>query len=131
MDRSLSSLGTLDMKTGAAVFFKDISMGLSVKMSSLMSSTIAKLQAIALAFECVPFSCSIDLFLDSQAILDAYKSELELVHLDFRNLMDHLHADIDWLRLSLVWYPNSHMAAGFTSKQTAGFWTYFMKALHY
>ncbi|KAG9291100.1 hypothetical protein G9A89_012972 [Geosiphon pyriformis] len=30
-----------------------------------------------------------------------------------------LHADIDWPRSSLVWHPDSHLAAGFTSVQTA------------
>ncbi|KAG9295823.1 hypothetical protein G9A89_009052 [Geosiphon pyriformis] len=44
---------------------------------------------------------------------------------------DSLHTDIDWFRLSLVWHPDFHMAAGFTSKRTAGFWTYFIKALHH
>ncbi|KAG9295879.1 hypothetical protein G9A89_006618 [Geosiphon pyriformis] len=42
-----------------------------------------------------------------------------------------LHADIDWLRSSLMWHPNFHMAIGFTSIRTAGFRTYFMKAFHY
>ncbi|KAG9305500.1 hypothetical protein G9A89_006470 [Geosiphon pyriformis] len=46
-------------------------------------------------------------------------------------VIDSLHADIDWFRSSLVWHPDSHMAAGFISKQTAGFQTYFMKALHF
>ncbi|KAG9298224.1 hypothetical protein G9A89_002712 [Geosiphon pyriformis] len=44
---------------------------------------------------------------------------------------DCLRTDIDWLRFSLVWHPNSHMATGFTSIRMAGFHTYFMKALHY
>ncbi|KAG9305874.1 hypothetical protein G9A89_016526 [Geosiphon pyriformis] len=44
---------------------------------------------------------------------------------------DCLHADIDWLRSSLVWHPDSHMVTGFTSIRVAGFHTYFMKALHY
>ncbi|KAG9290749.1 hypothetical protein G9A89_011712 [Geosiphon pyriformis] len=42
-----------------------------------------------------------------------------------------LHADIDWLRSFLVWHPDFHMVTGFTSVQTAGFCTYFMKVLHY
>ncbi|KAG9291835.1 hypothetical protein G9A89_012120 [Geosiphon pyriformis] len=199
MDGFLSSLELVDMKTGAA--------------------------AIALALECVPPSCSINLFSDSQAALDACKLELNLVYLDFRNwywikhyhimniihhknlnvnwckvkghlgvsgnkhadklaravalsswnllyfiskhylrvggaaisgnskhfvwnvfqsvycthweigsglwmVMDSLCVDIDWFRSLLVWHPDSYMAVGFTSKWTAGFWTYFMKALH-
>ncbi|KAG9307300.1 hypothetical protein G9A89_017128 [Geosiphon pyriformis] len=43
---------------------------------------------------------------------------------------DGLCADINWSKSSLVWHPNSHLAAGFTSVRTAGFQTYFMKAFH-
>ncbi|KAG9291845.1 hypothetical protein G9A89_012130 [Geosiphon pyriformis] len=225
-DGSLSDLGTVNIKAGAAVFFEDISMGLGVGVSSLMSSTLTELQAIALALECVPSFCSVDLFLDSQAALNACRLQMELVCPDFRNQcwIEHHHivnvihhknlkvnwckvkrhlgvlgneqanklaraaafsgwhlphsvderylrsgraaisgnsrhfvrdifqsvhhahweiscgmgvvvnslcTDIDWFRSSLVWHLDSYMAAGFTSKWTAGFWTYFMKALHY
>ncbi|KAG9286579.1 hypothetical protein G9A89_005347 [Geosiphon pyriformis] len=172
---SLSNLGTVDMKTGTAVFFENIDMGLGVEVSGLMSSTLTELMAIALALECIPSSYSGNLFLDSQTALDACKLEMELVkehsgvsgneqadklarttalsgwHLPhFVNecylrgggaaisvscgigvVTNSLRTDIDWFRLSLVWDPDSHMAAGFTSKQTAGLWTYFMKALHH
>ncbi|KAG9302176.1 hypothetical protein G9A89_020610 [Geosiphon pyriformis] len=46
-----------------------------------------------------------------------------------RVMMGSLRADINWYRSSLVWHPDSHLAAGFTSMQTAGFQTYFMKLL--
>ncbi|KAG9305255.1 hypothetical protein G9A89_001517 [Geosiphon pyriformis] len=46
-------------------------------------------------------------------------------------VVDSLHTDIDCFRSSLVWHLDSHMAAGFTSKRTAGFQTYFMKALYH
>ncbi|KAG9300040.1 hypothetical protein G9A89_018317 [Geosiphon pyriformis] len=42
----------------------------------------------------------------------------------------NLHANIDWLRSFLVWHPDSHLALGFTSAQTAGFQMYFIKAFH-
>ncbi|KAG9294506.1 hypothetical protein G9A89_009353 [Geosiphon pyriformis] len=42
-----------------------------------------------------------------------------------------LCGDINWSRSSLMWHPNSHMAAGSTSAQTAGLRTYFIKALHH
>ncbi|KAG9288279.1 hypothetical protein G9A89_021310 [Geosiphon pyriformis] len=225
-DESLSNLGTVDMKTGAAVFFEDIGMGLGVGVSGLMSSTLTELKAIALALECIPSFRSIDLFSDSQTALDACKLEMELVCPDFRNwcwieychIVNIIHCknlkvnwckvkehsgvsgnewanklaktaalsgwhlphsvnecylrgggaaissnsrhfvrdvfrsvhcahweiscgtgvvagslctNIDWFKLLLVWHPDSHMAAGFTSKWTAGFRTYFMKALHH
>ncbi|KAG9287246.1 hypothetical protein G9A89_008876 [Geosiphon pyriformis] len=79
MDGSLSGLGTVNMRAGAAVFFEDINLGLGVGVSGLVSSTLTELQAIALVLECVPFSRSIDLFSDSQTALDACRSESSLV----------------------------------------------------
>ncbi|KAG9288345.1 hypothetical protein G9A89_021376 [Geosiphon pyriformis] len=223
---SLSNLGTVDMLAGAAVFFENIDLGLGVRVSGLVSFTLAELQAIALALECVLSSHSVDLFSDSQVAIDAYRSESLLAGPDFKNCcwierrhitnvihcknldvnwikvkghsgvsgnehanalakeavfsawhLPHLvserflkaginmvsgnsrhfvhnifrsihhahwevgsgsrvvpgcmHADIDWLRSSLVWYPDFHMATGFTSTRTAGFCTYFMKAFHH
>ncbi|KAG9300292.1 hypothetical protein G9A89_011365 [Geosiphon pyriformis] len=177
-DGSLSGLGTVGMKAGAAVFFKDIDSGLGVK--------------------CVPFFHLVDLFSDSQTALDTCKSESLLAQPDFKNhcvsgndradllagvaassswwlphrvsewflkagdsaifsnsrhfvrnifrsihrvrwevgssfrvLVDSLQGDVDWTRSVLVWHPDFHMAAGFTSLCTAGFRTYFMKALHH
>ncbi|KAG9294174.1 hypothetical protein G9A89_021533 [Geosiphon pyriformis] len=40
---SLNGLDTLDMKAGAAVFFKDIDLSLGVGMSGLVSSTMVEL----------------------------------------------------------------------------------------
>ncbi|KAG9296121.1 hypothetical protein G9A89_011974 [Geosiphon pyriformis] len=85
MDGFLNGLGTHDMKADAAVFFKDLNLGLGVSVSDLVSSMLAELQAIALALECVPSFSSVDLFSDSQAALDACISESVLLHLDFRN----------------------------------------------
>ncbi|KAG9293501.1 hypothetical protein G9A89_009225 [Geosiphon pyriformis] len=84
-DRSLKNLGTTGCRAGAAAFFENIGLGLGVGVSDLMSSTLTELQTIALALECVPTSNSVQLFLDSQSVLDAYKSELSLVCPDFHN----------------------------------------------
>ncbi|KAG9297432.1 hypothetical protein G9A89_020833 [Geosiphon pyriformis] len=78
-DGSLFGLGTVDVRTGAVVFFEDINLGLGVGVPGLVSSTLTELQAIVLALECIPFSRSIDLFSDSQAALDACRSESSLV----------------------------------------------------
>ncbi|KAG9291739.1 hypothetical protein G9A89_012024 [Geosiphon pyriformis] len=43
MNGSLSGLGSIDMKAGAAVFFKDIGMGLGVGVFGLMFSTLTEL----------------------------------------------------------------------------------------
>ncbi|KAG9297296.1 hypothetical protein G9A89_001985 [Geosiphon pyriformis] len=73
-DGSLTNLGTENCTARAGVFFSDIDLGLGVGVLGLLSSTLAKMQAIALALECVP-----------QVALDACKSELGLVHSDFCN----------------------------------------------
>ncbi|KAG9304896.1 hypothetical protein G9A89_010758 [Geosiphon pyriformis] len=195
MDGSLSGLRTVVMKAGAVIFFEDINSGLSVGVSGLVSSTLSELQAIALVLECVPSSCAVDLFLDSQVVLDACKLELLLAHPDFRNccwiehcyianVVYHKNLTVNWIKVkshldilgnkrvdeltknavlstwhlphlvsecflragdsmvsgnsrhfvrdsSLVWHPDSHLAAGFTSACTVGLWTYFMKSLYY
>ncbi|KAG9296530.1 hypothetical protein G9A89_015122 [Geosiphon pyriformis] len=93
MDGSLGGLSTVNMKTRAAVFFGDISLGLGVDMTGLVSFTLAELQAIALALECVPLFCLVDLFSDSQVALDACRSKSLLFCLDFRNRcwIEHYH----------------------------------------
>ncbi|KAG9297349.1 hypothetical protein G9A89_005633 [Geosiphon pyriformis] len=84
-DRSLGSLGTAKCRAGTTVFFEDIGLGLEVGVSGLMSFTLVELQAIALAMECVPSSCSVHMFSDSQSALSACESELNLVCPDFHN----------------------------------------------
>ncbi|KAG9297034.1 hypothetical protein G9A89_008620 [Geosiphon pyriformis] len=84
-DGFLSDLRTPSMMAGAAAFFENIDLGLGVGVFGLVSSTMTELQAIALALNCISFSHSVDLFLDSQAALDACKLESVLACLDFRN----------------------------------------------
>ncbi|KAG9300733.1 hypothetical protein G9A89_023531 [Geosiphon pyriformis] len=79
MDRFLSGLRTRDMKVSAAVFFEDVNSGLGVSMSGLVSSMMVELQAISLALECVSSFCSVNLFLNSQAALDAFKGYLGIL----------------------------------------------------
>ncbi|KAG9284979.1 hypothetical protein G9A89_009789 [Geosiphon pyriformis] len=188
-DGSLSGLGIVVMKAGAVVFFEDINSGLGVGVSGLVSSTMSELQAIALALECVPSSCAVDLFLDSQVALDVCKLESLLAQCyHIANVICHknltvnwikvkshlgisdnehvdelakdvalstwhlphlvskrflkaesnvvsgnsrhfvgsgsqilaagLHNGVNWSKSTLVWHPNSHLAAGFTSACT-------------
>ncbi|KAG9285948.1 hypothetical protein G9A89_002368 [Geosiphon pyriformis] len=84
-DGLLRNLGTIGCKVGAVAFFEDIGMGLGVGVSGLMSSTMAELQAIALALECILVFSNVHLFLDSQSALDACKLELGMVASDFQN----------------------------------------------
>ncbi|KAG9305876.1 hypothetical protein G9A89_016528 [Geosiphon pyriformis] len=75
---SLSGLGTLSVACGAAAYFSKINIGVGVKVQGLLSSMLAKLQAIAVALECVSLSCSVVIHSDSQAALDVCVSEYEL-----------------------------------------------------
>ncbi|KAG9305697.1 hypothetical protein G9A89_022619 [Geosiphon pyriformis] len=84
-NRSLAGLSTLSVKLGVVVFFDNINMGLGIRVSGLLLSTLAKLQAIALALKCVSAISKVCLFSDSQAMLNTCRSELSLTHLDFRN----------------------------------------------
>ncbi|KAG9295674.1 hypothetical protein G9A89_002992 [Geosiphon pyriformis] len=84
-DGSLKDLDIIGCWAGTAAFFEDINLGLGVSVYSLVSSTLAELQAIVLALEYIPMFCSVCLFSDSQAALDACKLELNLIHPDFRN----------------------------------------------
>ncbi|KAG9292208.1 hypothetical protein G9A89_023928 [Geosiphon pyriformis] len=85
IDGSLSNLSTVGYRAGTGTFFEDINLGLGIGVSGLMSSTLAELQAIALALKSVPSLSSIKLFLDSQSALDACRLELNLVCPDFYN----------------------------------------------
>ncbi|KAG9301125.1 hypothetical protein G9A89_012508 [Geosiphon pyriformis] len=64
-DEFLSNLDTVGCRAGTATFFEDIGLGLGIDMSSLMSSTLAKLQIIALALKNVSLLSSVKLFSDS------------------------------------------------------------------
>ncbi|KAG9305914.1 hypothetical protein G9A89_016567 [Geosiphon pyriformis] len=48
-----------------------------------------------------------------------------------RVLVNSLRGDVNWARSVSVWHPDSYMAVGFTSLHSAGFRTYFIKALHH
>ncbi|KAG9288525.1 hypothetical protein G9A89_015731 [Geosiphon pyriformis] len=78
-------MSVFDYKAGTTAYFKDINLGLDVGVLGLMSSTLAEMQAIALALECIPLSSSVYLYLDSQSVLDACRLKLGLVCPDFCN----------------------------------------------
>ncbi|KAG9286528.1 hypothetical protein G9A89_014694 [Geosiphon pyriformis] len=211
-DEFLSNLGSVGCRASTATFFKDIDLGLGVGVLGLMLSTLAELQAIVLALECVFPLCSVNLFLDSQSALDACKSKLGLAYPDFCNqcwvkchhitnvicsknlkiswhkvknhfgvsenkrtdviagnvslfnwcfpsrlgkhfiiadggvvfgnsrhfvssgsrfLVSGLLSEVNWYCSFLVWHPDLHMTASFTSRPSANACTYFMKALYH
>ncbi|KAG9290693.1 hypothetical protein G9A89_011656 [Geosiphon pyriformis] len=129
-DGSLSGLGIIDVKAGAAVFFEDINLGLGVGVSGLVSSIMMELQAIALALKCIPSSHLIDLFSDSQATLDAYGSKFLLIHLDFRNccwieyhyiatVIHRKNLDVNWVKIKGYLSVSDNEHADALAKDTA------------
>ncbi|KAG9292591.1 hypothetical protein G9A89_006962 [Geosiphon pyriformis] len=87
-----------------------IDLGLGVEVSGLVFSMITELQAIALTLKCILSFHSVDLFLDSQAALNACKSEFMLACPDFKNwcwikhhyianVIHHKNLDINWIKV--------------------------------
>ncbi|KAG9297127.1 hypothetical protein G9A89_019408 [Geosiphon pyriformis] len=84
-DGSLRNAGSAEVACGAAAYFLVLDMSIGVAVRGLLSSTMAELQAVALALECVLSSSTVVLRLDSQAAIDACVSKMSLVASDFRN----------------------------------------------
>ncbi|KAG9307587.1 hypothetical protein G9A89_023152 [Geosiphon pyriformis] len=84
-DGSLRNADFVEITCGAAAYFPVLNKSISIAVSGFLSSTIAELQAVALALECIPSSSTVVLCLDSQAAIDACVSEMSLVTPDFRN----------------------------------------------
>ncbi|KAG9288103.1 hypothetical protein G9A89_017698 [Geosiphon pyriformis] len=77
-DSSLRNLGTFQVVCGAAIYFPGLNKGLGVEVHSVLSSTLAELQAVALALECVSASVLMALHTDSQVAINACMAELDL-----------------------------------------------------
>ncbi|KAG9302026.1 hypothetical protein G9A89_021070 [Geosiphon pyriformis] len=84
-DGSLKNFGIQKMECGAAAYFLNVDQGIGIRIGELVSSTLAELQAIVLALECVSFHSSVIIYSDSQAVLDACAAESVLAFPDFRN----------------------------------------------
>ncbi|KAG9297748.1 hypothetical protein G9A89_011263 [Geosiphon pyriformis] len=84
-DSSLRSLGMFQVACGAVVYFSGLNKGLEIEIHDVLSLTLAELQAVALALECVPISVSVALHMDSQVAIDACVAELGLLQPDCHN----------------------------------------------
>ncbi|KAG9304265.1 hypothetical protein G9A89_019827 [Geosiphon pyriformis] len=84
-DGSLKNLGSADVASGVVAFFSVIDMSIGISVNGLLSSTMAKLQAIALSLECVPSSCTVIVHADSQVAIDVCISEMSLSVPDFHS----------------------------------------------
>ncbi|KAG9287926.1 hypothetical protein G9A89_017521 [Geosiphon pyriformis] len=94
-DGSLCNLSIKEVVCGAVAYFFEIDMGIDVSIQSVLSSTLAELQAIALALECVFSYCLVILHTDSQAALAVCLSECKLSWPNVRNqLKVKRHSDV-------------------------------------
>ncbi|KAG9295786.1 hypothetical protein G9A89_009015 [Geosiphon pyriformis] len=64
-DESLKNAGSAKMVSGVAAYFPAANISVGIKVHGLLSSTLTELQAIVLVLECVLFSCTVILYLDS------------------------------------------------------------------
>ncbi|KAG9287980.1 hypothetical protein G9A89_017575 [Geosiphon pyriformis] len=78
MDRSLKDAGSVKVAGGAAVYFPALGHGVGISIVGLLSSTMTKLQIVALFLECVLFSSTMILHFDSQAAIDACEKDLSV-----------------------------------------------------
>ncbi|KAG9286004.1 hypothetical protein G9A89_022680 [Geosiphon pyriformis] len=115
-DEFLSNLGTVDCRAGIAAFFENINLGLDIGVLDLMSSTLAKLQAIALALENVSLLSSVKLFSDSQFALDCWIEHHHIVNVIYSHfgVLGNKHTDVIVDDVSLSgWYLLSHLGECF------------------
>ncbi|KAG9296093.1 hypothetical protein G9A89_011945 [Geosiphon pyriformis] len=84
-DGSLRCAGSVGVVGGTAAYLLAANVGIGVKITGLLSSTLAKLQTVVLVLEYVPSSCSVVLYLNSQSAIDACISETSSTTPDFHN----------------------------------------------
>ncbi|KAG9299530.1 hypothetical protein G9A89_020701 [Geosiphon pyriformis] len=82
---SLKNFGSTEVVSGAAAYFPALDLSVDIAVQGLLLSTMAKLQAVALFLECVLSLCTVVLYLDSQAVIDACVSEMSLAVPNFCN----------------------------------------------
>ncbi|KAG9296087.1 hypothetical protein G9A89_011939 [Geosiphon pyriformis] len=84
-DGSLKNAGSAEIAGSAATYFPALNLSVGVAIRGFLSSTMAELQAVALSLECVPFSSTVVLYLDSQAAINACVSEMSFATPNFCN----------------------------------------------
>ncbi|KAG9285553.1 hypothetical protein G9A89_006541 [Geosiphon pyriformis] len=83
---SVKNYGRANVASGVAAYFFAIDLSVGIRVLRLLSSTMAKLQAIVLALECISSFCSVVLHSNSQTAINACVSEMSLSVSDFCSL---------------------------------------------
>ncbi|KAG9290892.1 hypothetical protein G9A89_011042 [Geosiphon pyriformis] len=126
-DGSLKNFGSADVVSSVAAFFPVIDMNIDIRVDRLLSSTMAKLQAIALSLECVPSFCMVIVYADSQAAIDVCVFEMSLSIPDFhfscwlerRRIFDLVHKkdlSVHWIKVK----GHSEIVGNVRADATAG-----------
>ncbi|KAG9291345.1 hypothetical protein G9A89_003449 [Geosiphon pyriformis] len=97
-DGSLRNADSAEVTCSAVAYFLVLDKSIGIIVSGLLSSTIAELQAVALALECVPSSSTVVLRLDSQAAIDACVSEMSL-RCHIFNLVRNKDLSVSWVKV--------------------------------
>ncbi|KAG9290827.1 hypothetical protein G9A89_010976 [Geosiphon pyriformis] len=79
-DGSVKGFGTSNAVRRTAAYFSDLSLHIGVEVHDMLSSTLAEMQAVVLAFECIPAS------------LDACQAKLS-------NLVKYKNISVTWLKV--------------------------------
>ncbi|KAG9285318.1 hypothetical protein G9A89_010793 [Geosiphon pyriformis] len=85
MDRSLKGAGLAEMVGEITVYFPAVDISIGMRVDRLLSSTLTKLQAVALALECILFLCSVVLYSNSQSVINVCVSKVLLAVSNFCN----------------------------------------------
>ncbi|KAG9292238.1 hypothetical protein G9A89_023958 [Geosiphon pyriformis] len=124
---------TSDTVGGAVTYFSDLGLYIGVEIYNLLSSTLTKIQAVALALECILASLNVTVFFDSQASLDACQAELKLVAPDFHNRywMEHCHISnlVKYKNISVTWTKVKDHSGVLGNECTDCFYTILCKGL--
>ncbi|KAG9297633.1 hypothetical protein G9A89_011148 [Geosiphon pyriformis] len=94
MNESLKNFGSAEVANSATAYFSALNLSVGIAVQSLLSFTMAKLQAIVLSLECVVFSSTVVLHLNSQAAIDAC---IERRHIF--NLVKDKDFSVSWVKV--------------------------------
>ncbi|KAG9290548.1 hypothetical protein G9A89_020918 [Geosiphon pyriformis] len=114
-DGSVKGLGLLGAHSGAIAYFLNVNVSIRVKMDGLLSSTLMELQVIALALECVPTSRSVNLFINSQTLLNLCESGGGVFSPDFH--------DKCWIKKEHICHNKVKDYSGIVGNEHANFYT--------
>ncbi|KAG9307220.1 hypothetical protein G9A89_017048 [Geosiphon pyriformis] len=139
-DESLRNAGLVNAACGATTFFLVLDRSIGVVVGGLLSSTLAELQAVALALKkkdlkvvWVKVKSHFGILGNIKADLvagDAARSPFFLLAGVYEHYLVAKNMAISGNTCHFVWHPNSYMLAEFTGWKTSNLHSYLIKAVH-